>query len=49
MLKIKSGSNLYINITNPYPDPMKYSVALMPNIVVAKAKDYFTYLKYAKR
>ena len=49
VLKASKGSTVCFSIINPYEQPLKYSVALIPNLIKAKASDYFTYFKYAKK
>ena len=48
-MKAEQGSYFCLNISNPYASPLKYMVALLPQTIINKPNDYFTYLRYAKR
>lgn len=43
------GAYFCLNIINPYEKPMKYSISFLSHSVINKPKDFFTYLKHAKR
>lgn len=49
VLKVKRGGTFCISVNNPYQDYLKYSPTLLPEAVVKRPKDYFSYLKYARR